>query len=68
MYLTGELKHHQAIAAQEEGLTCLCLSHTVSERFALKKLARSLQKQLPDVKIVFSRADADLFTWKRIYD
>jgi dinuclear metal center YbgI/SA1388 family protein len=66
LYLTGELKHHQAIAAQEAGLTCLCLSHTVSERFALKKLARSLQKQLPDAKIVLSRADADPFTWKPI--
>lgn len=66
LYLTGELKHHQAIAAQEAGLTCLCLSHTVSERFALKKLARSLQNQLPDATIVLSRADADPFTWKPI--
>ncbi|MBN2315233.1 MAG: Nif3-like dinuclear metal center hexameric protein, partial [Sedimentisphaerales bacterium] len=30
LYLTGELKHHQALAAQEAGLTCICLSHTVS--------------------------------------
>jgi dinuclear metal center YbgI/SA1388 family protein len=66
LYLTGELKHHQAIAAQEAGLTCLCLSHTVSERFGLKKLARSLQKQLPDATIVLSRADADPFTWKPV--
>ncbi len=66
LYLTGELKHHQAIAAQEAGLTCLCLSHTVSERFALKKLARTLQNRLPDAKIVLSRADADPFSWKPI--
>ena len=35
LYLTGELKHHEALAAQEAGLTCICLSHTVSERFML---------------------------------
>jgi dinuclear metal center YbgI/SA1388 family protein len=43
LYLTGELKHHQALAAQEAGLTCICLSHTVSERFFLKELARRVK-------------------------
>jgi len=43
LYLTGELKHHQALAAQEAGLTCLCLSHSVSERFILKNLAQRLK-------------------------
>jgi dinuclear metal center YbgI/SA1388 family protein len=66
LYLTGELKHHQAIAAQEAGLTCLCLSHTVSERFALKKLGKALQNRLPNVKIHLSTKDADPFIWKKI--
>ena len=44
LYLTGELKHHQALAAQEAGLTCICLSHTVSERFILKKLAGQIKE------------------------
>jgi dinuclear metal center YbgI/SA1388 family protein len=66
LYLTGELKHHQALAAQEAGLTCICLSHTVSERFALKKFARQLQKQAKDVTIKISRKDADPFRWKKI--
>ncbi len=66
LYLTGELKHHQAVAARESGLTCLCLSHTVSERFALKKLVKALQKTIPDATIVLSRVDADPFTWKPI--
>ena len=63
LYVTGELKHHQALAAQESGLTCLCLSHTVSERFILKKFARQLQKVLPRVTISISRKDADPFRW-----
>jgi dinuclear metal center YbgI/SA1388 family protein len=66
IYVTGELKHHQALAAQEAGLTCLCLSHTVSERFILKKLAGQLQKQLPAVTIMVSRKDFDPFRWKEL--
>ena len=66
LYLTGELKHHQALAAQEAGLTCLCLTHTVSERFMLKKLAGQLRKQLKGVSVIISRKDTDPFEWKRI--
>jgi dinuclear metal center YbgI/SA1388 family protein len=66
LYVTGELKHHHALAAQEAGVTCLCLSHTVSERFILKKLSKQLQKKLKDVKITISRKDADPFVWKQI--
>ncbi|MFA5424688.1 MAG: Nif3-like dinuclear metal center hexameric protein [Phycisphaerae bacterium] len=66
LYVTGELKHHQAIAAQEAGMTCLCLSHSVSERFILKKLAKVLQNQAKEVKISVSKKDADPFVWKEI--
>lgn len=66
LYLTGELKHHQALAAQEAGLTCLCLSHSVSERFILKNLAQRLRKMLKQVKFTVSKKDADPFKWKMI--
>jgi len=66
LYLTGELKHHQALAAQEAGLSCICLSHSVSERFILKKFAKQLQKQLNSVTIRISRKDADPFKWKNL--
>ncbi len=66
LYVTGELKHHTALAAQEAGLTCVCLSHTVSERFALKKIRPSLKKCLPHVKIRVSRCDKDPFEWKTL--
>jgi len=66
LYVTGELKHHQALAAQDANLTCLCLSHSVSERFILKKLAKQLQKQLKGVKITVSKKDADPFVWKKL--
>ncbi len=63
LYLTGELKHHQALAAQEAGLTCICLSHTVSERFALKNLAKQLKNRLKNVTIALSKKDRDPFVW-----
>ena len=66
LYLTGELKHHQALAAQEANLTCICLSHTVSERFILKKFARRLQKQMKQITIRISKKDADPFKWKEL--
>ncbi|MBW8001032.1 MAG: Nif3-like dinuclear metal center hexameric protein [Planctomycetes bacterium] len=66
LYLTGELKHHNALAAQEAGLTAICLSHTVSERFILKKLAKKLQKDIKGVTIKVSKTDKDPFEWKRI--
>ncbi len=66
LYLTGELKHHHALAAKEAGITCLCLSHTVSERFALKNLANRLKKRLKNVTIKISKTDTDPFRWKNI--
>ncbi len=66
LYITGELKHHQALAAQQAGLTCVCLSHSVSERFILKKFARQLQKQTEKISLKISKKDADPFKWKTI--
>jgi len=65
-YVTGELKHHLALAAQEAGLTCICLSHTVSERFILKKFAKQLQKQINQVTLRISKKDSDPFKWKKL--
>jgi dinuclear metal center YbgI/SA1388 family protein len=66
LYLTGELNHHYALAAQQAGLTCICLSHTVSERFILKKFAKQLQKQIGQITIKISKKDADPFKWKTL--
>jgi len=66
LYLTGELKHHQALAAKEAAVTCICLSHTNSERFILKKFAKQLKNHLDHVKITLSKKDADPFNWKSL--
>ena len=66
LYVTGELRHHTALAAQAAGLTVVCLSHSVSERFMLKHLARELKGLLGDVSLKLSKKDKDPFTWKAL--
>jgi len=66
LFLTGELKHHQALAVQEADMTCICLSHSISERFILKKIAKQLQKRVKKVTIKISKKDADPFRWEKI--
>ncbi len=66
LYLTGELKHHHALAARQAGLTCICLGHSVSERFILRKLARELRNRLKNVSIRISKKDRDPFEWKQL--
>ena len=62
-YLTGELKHHHAMELQEAGVTAVCVSHTVSERMILPKIATKLRRQCPRVEIKVSGKDRDPFIW-----
>ena len=58
-YLTGEMRHHDALAARAAGLAVVCLGHGNSERAALKRLAAKLAVLAPKVKAVFARSDRD---------
>jgi dinuclear metal center YbgI/SA1388 family protein len=60
-YLTGEMRHHDALAATAAGLDVVCLGHSNSERIALTALADRLRKDLPALKVVLSAADRDPF-------
>ena len=61
LYVTGELRHHDALAAAGAGLTVACVGHSNSERLTLNALARRLRAALPGLNIFRSRADADPF-------
>ncbi len=65
LYVTGELKHHEALAARESGLLCLCLGHSVSERFILAVLMERINGKCT-VKTALSRKDADPFKWRQV--
>lgn len=66
LYITGEMKHHEALLAKELGLSCICLSHSVSERFILATLAKQLQQLTIPAEITISEKDEDPFVWKEI--
>jgi dinuclear metal center YbgI/SA1388 family protein len=60
-YLTGEMRHHDALAAVAAGMTVACLGHSNSERIALTHLADRLGKALPKLRVMLSRYDKDPF-------
>jgi dinuclear metal center YbgI/SA1388 family protein len=62
LYLTGEMKHHDALAAAAAGLSVVCVGHSNSERVTLARLAERLGAELPDLRVSVSTADRDPFT------
>jgi len=62
LYLTGEMRHHDALRAAESGMTVVCTLHSNSERAVLKRLAKKLREKLPKLGIYFSKTDADPFS------
>jgi dinuclear metal center YbgI/SA1388 family protein len=58
-YLTGELRHHDAIAASRK-FTVVCALHSNSERITLKMLSKKLNA-LAGFEAVISESDRDPF-------
>jgi dinuclear metal center YbgI/SA1388 family protein len=61
LYLTGELRHHDAIKADKAGMRVICTLHSNSERAVLKKLKVRLEEKLPSIHFMVSRVDRDPF-------
>lgn len=61
LYLTGEMRHHDALRAAEAGVTVVCALHSNSERAVLKHLAHRLADRLPQLPVHLSSADRDPF-------
>ena len=60
-YLTGEMRHHDALRAAQSGMTVVCTLHSNSERATLKRLSERLRERLPSLSTVLSRQDRDPF-------
>ncbi len=58
-YLTGEMRHHDVLAAQAAGCTVLLAGHTNTERGYLPVLRQRLLGLLACAHITISRTDAD---------
>ena len=61
LYLTGEMRHHDALKAASAGMTVVCTLHSNSERAILKRLAARLTEKLPSLGVVVSQKDRDPF-------
>ena len=59
--VTGEIRHHDALAIDRCGCTAIALGHWASERPVLEPLAERLSAALPGVTYIISTADQDPF-------
>jgi len=62
-YLTGELRHHDALELQHADVTTVCVGHSVSERPILARIAKQLRRTHQNLPVCVSRKDRDPFTW-----
>lgn len=60
-FVTGEIRHHDALAALAAGMSVIAALHSNSERAAIAAYARRLAERLPDIAVATSQADADPF-------
>ncbi len=61
-YVTGEMRHHDALKAARAGMTVVCTLHSNSERPVLKRLQGRLADALPGLPVFLSRQDQDPFS------
>ncbi len=63
MFITGEARHHDQLAAHAQGCDVVLAGHSQTERGFLPHLARLLQFHLPKVRMHVSRVDAPPAKW-----
>lgn len=61
VFVTGEVRHHDALAAARRGVTVIATLHSNSERAAVRAYAARLGARLGNVLVTASLADADPF-------
>lgn len=61
LYVTGEMRHHDALKAIRAGLVVVCTLHSNSERAVLKRLQTKLKELLPNLQTMISQQDRDPF-------
>lgn len=59
LLVTGEVRHHDALAAQERGFGVIATLHSNSERLTLPFMADRLRARMQEVNIHVSACDAD---------
>ena len=60
LFITGEMKHHEVLDANAQGVSILLAGHSNTERGYLPHLADRLRPLLTGVQIAVSKADRTL--------
>jgi dinuclear metal center YbgI/SA1388 family protein len=60
-FVTGEVRHHDALQSVASGTILVCLRHSSSERHALKPLKALLETHCPLLSFEISQKDTDPF-------
>lgn len=63
VFLTGEMRFHDYLAAQAQGVALVLPGHYATERFGVEELADSLKRQWPEISVTASRSEHDPVTW-----
>jgi putative NIF3 family GTP cyclohydrolase 1 type 2 len=63
-FITGEMSHHDALAAVAAGTSVVCAGHSNTERGFLRVLKKRLDSALDgDLDVRIARSDHDPFTF-----
>jgi len=63
VFLTGEMRFHDYLAAQAAGIALVLPGHYATERFAVESLAKWLTDQIPGITSVASQTENDPVTF-----
>src|SRR5690606_14965291 len=61
LFVTGEIRHHDALSAVRRGVSVVATLHSNSERAAVKAYASRLAERLEGLTVVASAQDVDPF-------
>lgn len=62
-YLTGEVKHHEAIIAKNAGITLIDAGHFETETVVLPQLEKKLKSAFPEIEFSISAANQPVMEW-----
>jgi dinuclear metal center YbgI/SA1388 family protein len=63
VFLTGEVRFHDFLAAQAHGLSLMLPGHYATERFGIEEVAERLQKLFPETQVWPSKSETDPVRW-----
>lgn len=63
VFLTGEMRFHELLRAEAEGIALLLPGHYATERAGIEDLAVRLQKEFPTLTVWPSRREVDPVSW-----